>query len=249
MDLPWPEFSNDYEVPVMTHSDWRVDRAPSAAAKSIAAGVAALMLWGCGIASAPIKPSNQVVATPQQGQLSVSVAAQPSVGNVIPVYVSVANGTYDPRAVIPTQVFAINDAGERVAPLPPGEAARQAGNAGELRAAIVSSAASGAAAGAMGAGLGALAGAATGGVGTGAIVGTATGAGWGMFEGAQAGQGRADQQAGQQIESLALRPADVNRNFTVSGYVFYPKGHYQRIEMVMVDRETGDTQTISEPWR
>jgi len=46
-----------------------------------------------------------------------------------------------------------------------------------------------------------------------------------------------------------LKREEVNRNFTVSGYVFFPKGNYREVEMVLVNRETGDTQSIREPWR
>src|SRR6204780_2645177 len=88
---------------------------------------AAIAISGCAVAPAPIAHTPNVVATPQQGQLAVSVAAAPTVGEVTPVYVSIANGTDATRSVVPSQVFALNDAGERVAPLPPGEAARQAG--------------------------------------------------------------------------------------------------------------------------
>ncbi|HXW82815.1 MAG TPA: hypothetical protein VEJ86_00280 [Candidatus Binataceae bacterium] len=211
----------------------------------VAAGLA---LSGCGVASAPIKNTDQVVATPQPGQFTVSVAAHQTVGNVVPVQVSIANGTDDPRSVVPSQVFAINEAGERVAPLPPGEAARQSGNAGELKAALGSAAVSGALGGGVGAGLGAAAGSAFGAVGTGAILGGAIGGAEGIFRGAEKGQDRADREANQQISALALKPEEVAKNFTVTGYVFYPKGTYQRIDLLLVDRETGDTQTISEPW-
>ncbi len=203
---------------------------------------------GCGIASAPIQHTPQVVATPQQGRLGVSIAAAPSVGDVTPVYVSVTNGTDVPRAVVPSQVFAINEAGERVAPLPPGEAARQAGNAGELKAALMSAGVSGALGAGVGAGLGAAAGSAFGAVGQGAIVGTAIGAGEGIFRGATRGQSRSDAQAREQIHALALKPEEVRRDFTVSGYVFFPKGHYDHVEMLLVDRETGDTEVVKEPW-
>ncbi|MGA8792759.1 MAG: hypothetical protein WB498_07530, partial [Candidatus Binatus sp.] len=99
---------------------------------------AAIAISGCAVAPPPIAHTPNIVATPQQGQLAVSVAAAPTVGAVTPVYVSIANGTDAPRAVVPSQVFALNDAGERVAPLPPGEAARQAGSAKELEGAIQS---------------------------------------------------------------------------------------------------------------
>ena len=210
--------------------------------------VIAVAFSGCAVASAPIAETPQVVATPQPGQLAVSVQAGTPVGEVQPVFVSVANGTDEPRAVVPTQVFALNSVGERVAPLPPDEAARQAGGAKELSASIASAAVSGAAGGAFGAGLGALAGAGFGAVSPGALLGTAIGAGEGMFQGVQSGQSKADQEANQQLNALALRAQDVNRNFTVSGYVFFPKGTYDQVEMLLVDKETGDTQTITEPW-
>src|SRR5712692_473971 len=156
----------------------------------VAAIGSAIAISGCGIAQAPIEHTPNVVATPQQGQLALSIAAAPTVGEVTPVYVSIANGTDAPRAIVPSQVFALNDAGERVAPLPPGEAARQSGNAGELKGALKSSAFSGVAAGAVGAGLGTVFAFSFGAVGKGAIVGTAYGARYGLIQGAQAGQSK-----------------------------------------------------------
>jgi len=221
-------------------------------ARAIAAAIA---LSGCGIAPAPIEHTPNVVATPQQGRLAISVAAAPTVGEVTPVYVSIANGTDAPRAVVPSQVFALNDAGERVAPLPPGEAARQAGSAKELEGAIQSAAVSGVGGAAVGAAAGAVAGAAgsAGGwgfrsPGAGALVGSAFGGGWGILSGAEKGQSRADQQANQQIEAVSLKPEEVRKDYTVSGYVFFPKGQYNQVEMLLVDRETGDTQVVREPW-
>ena len=217
--------------------------------------VAAIAISGCAVAPPPIAHTPNVVATPQQGQLAVSVAAAPTVGEVTPVYVSIANGTDATRSVVPSQVFALNDSGERVAPLPPGEAARQAGSAKELEGAVKSAAVSGVGGAAVGAAAGAIAGAAGragnwgfGSPGAGALVGTGFGAGWGVWSGAERGQSKADQQANQQIEAVSLKPEDVHKNFTVSGYVFFPKGQYSQVEMLLVDRETGDTQVVREPW-
>src|SRR5580704_3118224 len=176
----------------------------------------AFLFVGCAVGGAPIKQTSQVVATPVQGELTVAVNKAPAVGDVTPVNVSVANGTDISRTVVPSQIFAINESGQRVAPLPPGEAARQAGGADELKDALKSGAISGVAGGALGAGLGAAVGAVTGGVGTGAIIGAATGAGWGMFSAAGRGQDRADSQAAAQLGSLALPQQDVARDFTVS---------------------------------
>jgi len=223
----------------------------------VGAIAAAIAISGCAIAPAPIAHTPNVVATPQQGQVAVSVAAAPTVGAVTPVYVSVANGTDAPRAVVPSQVFALNDAGERVAPLPPGEAARQAGSAKELQGAIQSAAVSGVGGAAVGAAAGAVAGAAGSGggwwgfgsPGAGALIGSAFGGGWGIIRGAEKGQSKADQQANEQIQAVSLKPEDVRKNFTVSGYVFFPKGQYNQVEMLLVDRETGDTEVVREPWR
>jgi hypothetical protein len=227
-----------------------------AALLGVGAIAVAVTIAGCAVAPAPIAHTPNVVATPQEGQLAVSVASAPTVGEVTPVYVSIANGTDAPRAVVPSQVFALNGAGERVAPLPPGEAARQAGSAKELQGAMQSAAISGVGGAAVGAAAGAVAGAAGragdfgfGSPGAGALIGSAFGGGWGIIRGAERGQSKADQQANEQIQSLALKPEEVRKNFTVSGYVFFPKGQYNQVEMLLVDRETGDTQVVREPWR
>jgi hypothetical protein len=218
------------------------------AAKFIALTVA-ILLAGCSIASAPIKNPPQIVATPEPGQLTVSLQPQSVIGEIQPVYISIANGTDIPHAVVPSQVFALNDAGNRVAPIPPGEAARQAGGAGELNAALTSGAATGAVEGAVGAGVGAIAGSLISSGATGALLGGAIGAGSGALSGAMSGPAKADRQANQQLTALALKSGNVRHDFTVSGYVFFPKGEYKQIQLLLVDGETGDTQVINRPWK
>lgn len=231
-----------YPFSAMGHFRQIAVRAPLLA---IAVGLSA-----CAVSSPSIERTSQVVASPVKGELSVSVNKAPAVGQVVPVQVSVANGTDIPRAVVPNQIFAINQVGERVAPLPAGEAARQAGGAKELKGALKSAAVNGVEAGAMGAGLGAAVGAVTGSVvETGSIIGGAIGAGSGMLSVVQSGQDPADQDAAAaQLNSLALQPQDVAHDFTVSGYVFFPKGDYQQIQILMINRETGDTELVTRPW-
>jgi hypothetical protein len=207
----------------------------------------AVVIGGCAIAPAPLKDTPHIVATPTSGQLTVSTAPVKAIGDVLPVYVSVANGTDSPRAIVPSQIFALNDAGSRIAPLPPAEAARQAGGAGELRAGLLSAGASGLIEGAFGAGLGAIAGSLIHSGGTGAAIGGAIGTGSGAINGATTGPAKADAQASTQMSALALPAQDVRRDFTVSGYVFFPKGDYKRIQMLVVDDETGNTEVINQP--
>lgn len=213
---------------------------------ALLAGVA-IVSSSCAIAPAPIKDPPHVVATPASGQLTVSSQPGQPIGDVLPVYVSIANGTNSPRAVVPSQIFALNDAGSRIAPLPPAEAARQAGGAGELRAALLSAGASGLVEGAIGAGIGAVAGSFLHSGATGAALGGAIGGGSGAIQGATAGPGKADAQASTQLTALALPAQDVRQDFTVSGYVFFPKGDYKRIQMLLVDDETGDTEVVNQP--
>ncbi len=214
-----------------------------------------LAVSGCGIAAAPLKDTPQIVATPQPGQLNLTTQPGQPIGDIVPLYVSVANGSDVPRAIVPSQIFALNDSGARVAPLAPGEAAREAGGAGELKAALGSAAVGGVAEGALGAGLGAIVGSVVNGASgfsgaaSGAIIGGAFGGGAGIVNGAQSGASKADQQASQQLQALALRGGEVRHDFTVSGYVFFPKGSYHEVEFLLVNQETGDTEVLREPWR
>jgi len=217
--------------------------------------LAALGIAGCGIASAPLKDTPKIVATPQEGQLNVTTQPSQPIGDVQPVYVSIANGSEIPRAIVPSQIFALNGSGARVAPLPPGEAARQAGGSGELKAALTSGAVGGVAEGALGAGLGAAIGSVVNGfsgisgAASGAIVGAAAGGGAGIISGVQNGASKADQQANAQLQALALPGGEVRHDFTQSGYVFFPKGSYHEVELLLVNQETGDTEVMHEPWR
>ncbi|MGH7948588.1 MAG: hypothetical protein ACREQF_05140 [Candidatus Binataceae bacterium] len=216
---------------------------------SIVALSATISLAGCGIASAPIEDQPRTVVSPVPGNMTVGAQSAAPVGDVLPIHVSVANGSDVPRRIVPSQVFALDENGNRVAPLPTGEAARKAGNAVELRSALTGATVSGVAVGALGAGLGAAAGSAFGAPGTGAILGSAIGGGSGIIRGAQRSQQKADREANQQIGALALRPEEVRRDFTVSGYVFYPNGNYREIEVLLIDGETGDTEVYRAPIR
>jgi len=204
-------------------------------------------MGGCSIAPAPIKDTPHIVATPASGQLTVTSEPSKPIGDVLPIYVSIANGTNFPRAIVPSQIFALDDAGSRIAPLPPAEAARQAGGAGELRAALLSAGASAAVEGAVGTGLGAIAGSLIHSGAVGAGLGGAIGGGLGAINGATAGPAKADAQASTQLTALALSAQDVRRDFTVSGYVFFPKGDYKRIQVLLVDDESGNTEVVNQP--
>lgn len=185
--------------------------------------------------------------TPVENQVTVTATRGRTIGGVTPVYVAISNGDQTARRVVPRQIFAVSNAG-RVAAIPPGEAARLAGGAKELVGALESGAASAAAGGALGAGVGALAGAFEGGARPAALLGGAVGAGVGAFEGAPRGAAAARRQANQQLKSLALRPARLDYNFSASGYVFFPAGNYNWVEVLLVNTETGRTESYRALW-
>ncbi len=209
-----------------------------------------LLLPGCAVSpSPPIAKPAAVVATPIGGRVTAGVSAGNSVGGVTPVYVTIANGTSVSRTVLPSQVFAITSSGQRVAPIPPGEAARRAGSASQLKAVLVNATTGGVSAGALGAGTGiAISSIAGNGISEGAIIGGALAAAGGIFSGISRTQDAANQQANEQISALALRGGAVERNFTMSGYVFFPEGEYREIDLILVNQETGDTEEIRKPW-
>lgn len=210
--------------------------------------VVLLIFSACAVAPAPLKTERKVVPTPIEGQLTVVNEADKPVGNLIPVYVAIANGTDEGRTIHPSQVFALNQVGERTAPIPPIEAAREAGGVNKLKAAVESGVVGGVAEGALASAAGAVAGAVSGGVGPGAAVGAAVGVTQGALWSAPMGQAEAQNQANAQIAGLSLNDTQVRKNFTVSGYVFFPKGSYTDLEMVVINDETGATESVKVPW-
>lgn len=47
------------------------------------------------------------------------------------------------------------------------------------------------------------------------------------------------------MTALALSAQNVRRDFIVSCYVFFPKGDYKRIQMLLVDDESGNTEVTA----
>lgn len=136
----------------MKYLETRPARRFSGPAALIALGIA---LASCGIARAPISDPPKTVATPLTGELIVVAQKSETVGDVMPVHLSVANGTDVPRMIVPSQVFALSDSGTRIAPIAPREAARRAGGSTALGSVLSGAAVGAGVAGAIGAGLGA----------------------------------------------------------------------------------------------
>ncbi len=55
----------------------------------------------------------------------------------------------------------------------------------------------------------------------------------------QCAKGVAQSEANSQIQALALGDTEVRKDFTVSGYVFFPKGSFKDVEMLVVNTKSG----------
>jgi hypothetical protein len=99
-----------------------------------------VVLSGCSANGAVNTPSPlpiaKVAATPIQGKTSIVAVPASPVGNVQPVYVSIANGTGSPMLESSGEIFALGADGNRVPALPPQEAANQAGGSAGLASSV-----------------------------------------------------------------------------------------------------------------
>ena len=169
----------------------------------------------------------------------------------------IANGTDEPYLVEPDQIFAINEQGQRIMPVTSSEAIEQAGSANSLKAGLTGAAKNAAIGAVVGAATGAAIGAAVGTIvlspAQGALVGAAIGgsvgaAGGGVYGGAQ-GQAAAHHDAETQISALSLQTREAHPNYSVNGYVFFPKGEYTSIQMTLLNEETHQTDTRTSSWQ
>ena len=215
--------------------------------------LAILMANGCSSNGAVATPSPlplpKVVASPSNGRVSVIAVANKPVGNVVPVYISVANGGGSPLIESPSEIFAQGEDGNRVPVVPLTEAVAQAGGA----AGLVSSLGTAAAYGLPAAAVGGVSGAAVAGIGgmsgtsalSGSLIGGTAGLLTGGAQGIWTAHQAAEQRAEEQIANLSLKPTTIPPNGTASGYVFYPADQYQKLLAVMGDSESHSSVTAT----
>ncbi len=212
--------------------------------------LACLVLSGCSSNGAVNTPSPlpvaKVAATPMQGKASIVAVPAKPVGNVQPVYVSIANGTGGPMLESSGEIFALGADGNRVPAIPPQEAANQAGGAAGLASSVETAVAYAAPATAGGAASAALGSAVSGGsILSGSLIGSAVGLVMGVGTGLYQAHAAAQTRAQEQIQDLSLKPTTIPPNGTESGYVFFPLGEYQKVQAVLGDTEAGSAITVT----
>jgi hypothetical protein len=215
--------------------------------------LAVLIATGCSTGGAVDTPSPlpvpPVVATPLKGRATILAIPTKPVGNIQPVYISIANGTDDPLVQSQGEIFVKGRDGNRVPAVPLPEATAQAGGAAGLVSSVGTAAAYGIPAAATTAAAGAASGAVfSEGNWAGVWQGSAIGAGVGLITGAASGIWNAhaavEERAKEQIQTLTLQPGTVPPNGTASGYVFYPHGKYQQVEAILGNAETQSSITV-----
>ena len=227
----------------------------SALASSIAV-LLAFSLGGCATTWNPIPITPRVALTPTKGDVTMQARPGAPIGRIVPVDVSIANGTDEPYLVEPDQVFAINEQGQRIMPISASEAIQEAGNANALKAGLTGAAKNAAIGAVVGAATGAAIGAAVGtivlapaqGALVGAAIGASVGAAGGGVTGGMQGQAAAHHDAETQISALSLQTREAHPNYSVNGYVFFPKGEYTAIQMTLLNEETHQTDTRTSSW-
>jgi len=183
------------------------------------------------------------VPAPEAGRVRAAAVAAAPVGKVQPVAVGVTNGGAATLRLDVRQVYAHTARDERVAPLAPGEAARLAGGQ-RMPGAVRGGAVGAVTGGLLGATGGLISGAIQGGVGLAVAAGSAVGAFFGAITGALHGGGSAPDVGG--FEDRALHDATLASSFSATGYVYYPRGAYRTLEVLLID-ERGRVEKVDTP--
>ncbi|MFQ5668201.1 MAG: hypothetical protein ACE5I7_17460 [Candidatus Binatia bacterium] len=198
----------------------------------------------------PVTAPRAVVPETVSSEIRIAGSMGKDFGHMVALGVGLSSGAPDTYVVAANRIFAVDEAGNRVAPLSVEEAARQAGGATALIAGLEGAGGGALLTGLLGAIPGAIIGAAQGGRG-GAGKGAAIGAGVGVAVGALGGfyqsKSRTEQEIIAQLHGLYFGEQTLQTGLPVSGFVFYPEGKYTGIRAVVVNKATNKVQEVAGP--
>ncbi len=212
--------------------------------------VVLLALSSAACVKKPVTAPRAVV--PETASAEIRLAASPGkdFGSMVALGIGMSNGETATYTVTADRIFAIDAAGNRIAPLSVEEAARQAGGATALVAGLEGAGGGALLAGLLGAIPGAIIGAAQGG-GAGAGKGAAIGAGIGVAVGAIGGfyesKTKTEREIIDQLHGLYFAAQTLKPGLPVSGFVFYPAGTYTGVRAVLIDQATNQVKEVAGP--
>ena len=203
---------------------------------------------GVGCVRKPVTAPRAVVPETSPSEIRIAASAGKDFGNMVALGVGLSNGSPASYIASAERIFALDVAGNRIAPLNVEEAARQAGGATALAAGLEGAGGGALLTGLLGAIPGAILGAAHGG-GSGAGQGAAIGAGIGVAVGAIGGfyesKTQTEQQIIDQLHGLYFGEKRLQPGVPISGFVFYPEGTYTGINAVLIDESTRAAREVT----
>lgn len=212
--------------------------------------VLASLALAAGCARKPVTAPRAVVPETVSSEVRVVASEGKNFGSMVALGVGISNGDTTTYVAFAERIYAVDEAGNRIAPLSVEEAARQAGGVTALRAGLEGAGAGALLAGLLGAIPGAILGAAQGGA-EGAAKGAAIGGGIGVAVGAIGGyhesKSKTEQEIIDQLHGLYFGEREVKPGLPVSGFVFYPAGKYVGVRAVLVDPTTNGVREVAGP--
>jgi hypothetical protein len=212
--------------------------------------VTVLVVCSAGCVKKPVTAPRAVVPETVSSELRIAASPGKDFGSMVALGIGMSNGETATYVTTADRIFAVDEAGNRIAPLSVDEAARQAGGATALAAGLEGAGGSALLAGLLGAIPGAIIGASQGG-GAGAGTGAAVGAGIGVAVGAVGGfyesKTKTEQEIIDQLHGLYFGGQILKPGLPVSGFVFYPAGTYTGVRAVLVDQATNQVKEIAGP--
>ena len=230
---------------------WRAAQRKEHLMRSIAGALAVfVVLLSASCVKKPVTAPRAVVPETMESEVRIAASVGKEFGHMVALGIGLSSGAPDTYTVSAGRIFAVDPAGNRIAPLSVEEAARQAGGATALAAGLEGAGGAGLLTGLLGAIPGAIIGAAEGGAG-GAGKGAAIGAGIGVAVGAIGGfyesKTKTEQEIIDQLHGLYFGDQTLKTGLPVSGFVFYPAGKYVGVRAVIIDQQTGHVKEIAGP--
>lgn len=210
--------------------------------KRIAIAGLALAAAAFGCAKKPVTAPRAVVPETVAQEVRVVASEGKNFGSMVALGIGMSNGSPRTYTAAAERIYAVDERGNRIAPLSVEEAARQAGGVTALMAGLQGAGAGAFLTGLLGAIPGAIIGAAQGGAegaGKGAAIGAGIGVAVGAIGGYQESKSKTEQEIVDQLHGLYFGEQKLKPGLPISGFVFYPAGRYTGVRAVLVDEETG----------
>jgi hypothetical protein len=214
-------------------------------AKRLVPGLLVLSFAAC--VRKPVTAPRAVVPETSPSQVRIAASEGKNFGHMVALGIGLSNGEPVTYGVSADHIYALDETGNRIAPLSVEEAARQAGGATALVAGLEGAGGSALLAGLLGAIPGAIIGAAQGGAGQGAAIGAGIGVAVGAVGGFYESKTETEKQIIDQLHGLYLGDKTLKTGVPVSGFVFYPEGTYVGVAAVLIDQQTNEAREVSGP--